>query len=137
VHEYTFAQLNVAFVRSPSVLLTSQCRRHVLSALRLSPFCLPTIMRCGLGPYIADYPEYALLACIVQGVLWDQCGIVRDVVIFSPFFFYSSFSWTSTIGVCGYGLIQMPIRCTMRGSSGHLGTNLANVGSTYWTISVA
>ncbi|KAI1782207.1 hypothetical protein LXA43DRAFT_1069135 [Ganoderma leucocontextum] len=62
----------------------------------------------GLGPYIADYPEQALLACIVQGwcpipgaalrsrehtetvvcthelgELWDEYGIVGDVIPFT------------------------------------------------------
>ncbi|KAG2117733.1 hypothetical protein DEU56DRAFT_874097 [Suillus clintonianus] len=75
----------------------------------------------GLGPYIADYPEQALLACIVQnwcpkctapadgldngtygrrsrnhtevlveefelGVLWDEYGLVGDIVPFTNYF---------------------------------------------------
>ncbi|EGO01102.1 hypothetical protein SERLA73DRAFT_159632 [Serpula lacrymans var. lacrymans S7.3] len=88
---------------------------------------VPEVLRCadmhfrcviyGIGPYIADYPEQALLACIVQGwcprciawpnnldgeggrrsedhtevlanflspvVLWDQYGIVSDIVPFT------------------------------------------------------
>ncbi|OBZ65559.1 hypothetical protein A0H81_14416 [Grifola frondosa] len=85
----------------------------------------PEVTRCGdghfrrviygLGPYIADYPEQALLACIVQGwctavktnldgndsirrthehteelvadfelgVLWDEYGIIGDIVPFT------------------------------------------------------
>jgi hypothetical protein len=97
----------------------------------------PEVVRCpdghfrraiyGLGPYIADYPEQALLACIVQGwcpkctgrpadldgestcrsrehtealvealelgVLWDEYGLVGDIVVRTiPFpFFLSTF----------------------------------------------
>ncbi|KAH9010076.1 hypothetical protein EDB85DRAFT_2077509 [Lactarius pseudohatsudake] len=73
----------------------------------------------GLGPYIADYPEQALLACVVQGwcarctapasdldsarprsqahteilveefelgVLWDEYGLVGDIVPFTHYF---------------------------------------------------
>ncbi|KAG2107467.1 uncharacterized protein F5147DRAFT_745971 [Suillus discolor] len=91
----------------------------------------PEVVRCpdghfrravyGLGPYIADYPEQALLACIVQnwcpkctapadgldegtygrrsrnhtevlveefelGVLWDEYGLVGDIVPFTNYF---------------------------------------------------
>lgn len=84
----------------------------------------------GLGPYIADYPEQALLACIVQGwcprctapssdldsdkhgrrskahtemlveefelgMLWDEYGLVGDIVVrsfFSPPCTYVSWS---------------------------------------------
>ncbi|KAI0668119.1 hypothetical protein C8Q78DRAFT_1071468 [Trametes maxima] len=58
----------------------------------------------GLGPYIADYPEQALLTCVVQnwcpisrdhteelvekfelelGKLWDEYGIIGDIVPFT------------------------------------------------------
>ncbi|KAF8884399.1 hypothetical protein CPB84DRAFT_1816950 [Gymnopilus junonius] len=43
----------------------------------------------GLGPYIADYPEQVLLACIVQNwcardkVLWDDYGIVDGIMPFT------------------------------------------------------
>jgi hypothetical protein len=92
----------------------------------------PEVVRCpdghflravyGLGPYIADYPEQALLACVVQnwcpkctapadglddgtygrrsrehtnllveefelGVLWDEYGLVGDIVV-RAFIFY-------------------------------------------------
>ncbi|KAJ6607956.1 hypothetical protein B0H10DRAFT_2166674 [Mycena sp. CBHHK59/15] len=57
----------------------------------------------GLGPYIADYPEQALLTCIIQGYcpryhteallegstlkeLWDDFGIVGDIVPFTTDF---------------------------------------------------
>ncbi|KAG2112306.1 uncharacterized protein F5147DRAFT_744582 [Suillus discolor] len=91
----------------------------------------PEVVRCpdghfrravyGLGPYIADYPKQALLACIVQnwcpkctapadgldegtygrrsrnhtevlveefelGVLWDEYGLVGDIVPFTNYF---------------------------------------------------
>ncbi|KAF7333067.1 hypothetical protein MVEN_02371300 [Mycena venus] len=80
----------------------------------------PRITRCadghfrraiyGLGPYIADYPEQALLTCIVQGYcprnsprrcaehtdallegctlkeLWDDFGIVGDIIPFTADF---------------------------------------------------
>ncbi|KAI5991664.1 hypothetical protein EDC04DRAFT_2872897 [Pisolithus marmoratus] len=48
----------------------------------------------GIGPYIADYPEQVLLACIVQGwcpnkfthqVLWKQYGIVDDILPFTAY----------------------------------------------------
>jgi hypothetical protein len=52
---------------------------HVLSSLR-PHMTTPRVTRCGdghyrrviygLGPYIADYPEQALLACVVQ----DWCA---------------------------------------------------------------
>ena len=32
----------------------------------------------GLGPYIADYPEQALLACIVQGWCHDLIILISD-----------------------------------------------------------
>ncbi|KAJ7255147.1 hypothetical protein C8J57DRAFT_1437087 [Mycena rebaudengoi] len=49
----------------------------------------------GLGPYIADYPEQVLLACVVQGwcaslfdimdhgTMWDQYGVVPDILPFT------------------------------------------------------
>ncbi|KAG2116938.1 hypothetical protein DEU56DRAFT_874133 [Suillus clintonianus] len=91
----------------------------------------PEVLRCpdghfrravyGLGPYIADYPEQALLACIIQnwcpkctapadnldegtygrrsrdhtevlveefelGVLWDEYGLIGDIVPFTNYF---------------------------------------------------
>ncbi|KAK7027767.1 hypothetical protein R3P38DRAFT_2623597 [Favolaschia claudopus] len=78
----------------------------------------PRVTRCadghfrrviyGLGPYIADYPEQALLTCIVQGhcprsrrseehteallegctlkELWDDLGIVGDIIPFTADF---------------------------------------------------
>jgi hypothetical protein len=57
----------------------------------------PEVVRCpdghyrraiyGLGPYIADYPEQALLACIVQG--WcaksvHLCLIIRTLLRTKP-----------------------------------------------------
>ncbi|RPD69767.1 hypothetical protein L226DRAFT_548054 [Lentinus tigrinus ALCF2SS1-7] len=87
---------------------------RILSSLRLA-MTVPEIVRCGdnhfrkvvygLGPYIADYPEQALVASIVQGwlsvhfrsliicmtqlhrfdlgPLWEEYGIVGDVVPFT------------------------------------------------------
>ncbi|KAF9530756.1 hypothetical protein CPB83DRAFT_920826 [Crepidotus variabilis] len=86
---------------------------HILSSLR-PHMSKPRITRCadghlrrviyGLGPYIADYPEQALLACVVQGwcpkahihthtlvnsgvvelkELWDDYGIVGDLTPFT------------------------------------------------------
>lgn len=47
---------------------------------------IPEVVRCpdghfrraiyGLGPYIADYPEQALLACIVQG--WCAKYVIQN-----------------------------------------------------------
>ncbi|KAJ6620106.1 hypothetical protein B0H10DRAFT_2362631 [Mycena sp. CBHHK59/15] len=54
----------------------------------------------GLGPFIADYPEQVLLACVVQGwctrfhtetlfdvfdhgTMWDQYGVIPDVLPFT------------------------------------------------------
>jgi hypothetical protein len=109
---------------------------RILQSLRPG-MTTPEVVRCpdghfrhaiyGLGPYIADYPEQALLACIVQGwcpkctgrpadldgestrrsrehtealvealelgVLWDEYGLVGDIVVRTiPFpFFLSTF----------------------------------------------
>ncbi|KAE9393610.1 hypothetical protein BT96DRAFT_959029 [Gymnopus androsaceus JB14] len=85
---------------------------HALSSLR-PHMTAPRITLCpdghyhrviyGLGPYIADYPEQALLTCIVQnwcprctappdnldsnaGQLWDDYGIVADLRPFTASF---------------------------------------------------
>lgn len=61
---------------------------------------IPEVVRCpdgrsrraiyGIGPYIADYPEQALLACIVQGwcpkcVFWHACILpFKNDLFFMP-----------------------------------------------------
>lgn len=95
-------------------------------------------MRCGVGPYIACYPEQALLACIVQDVLWDECGIVGN---FYPFLFFTLLSLGPVplgyVGMDSFQCQYIALCVAPVDTFGRLGTNPANVGSTYWTISVA
>jgi len=61
---------------------------HILLPLR-DHMLVPRVTRCadghfrrviyGLGPYIADYPEQALLACIVQG--WCARYVKSKVIL--------------------------------------------------------
>ena len=77
------------------------------------------------------------------GILWDEYGLVDDVVVnifVSLLFLFFLSLGPVLLGYEGMELIPLPIRCTMHGSSGHcwlLRHQSDHVGSTIWTLPVA
>ncbi|KAJ6631644.1 hypothetical protein B0H10DRAFT_2159848 [Mycena sp. CBHHK59/15] len=103
-HAHCDGLLVMAFLSIPKMtrdhsgsMLFHSSLHHILSPLK-PHMTIPHVTRCadghfrrviyGLGPYIADYPEQALLTSIVQG--WcprsDDFGIVGDLVPFTTGF---------------------------------------------------
>lgn len=95
---------------------------HILDSLR-PHMTTPILTRCGdghyrrviygLGPYIADYPEQALLACIVQGWCPKYIICFQDSVCSWTYIFIDvpRLQMTLTIQVEAVVHIGIPIFC--------------------------